>query len=477
MIVAIYVGLVAILSLHGAHRVLLTGIAWLRRPSPPPPPLTETPLVVVQLPLYNERDVVGRLIDATAALDWPNLRIQVLDDSTDDTLACADAAILRARARGIPVEVHHRDDRTGFKAGALAAGMAATAGEFFAIFDADFVPPPDFLRRVMPAMGDPNIGMVQARWGHLNDQRSALTGAQAMLLDGHFAIEHTARATAGLWTHFNGTAGVWRRRCIDDGGGWQHDTLTEDLDLSYRAQLKGWRFAYRLDVTVPAELPESFAALRTQQRRWAKGSIQTFRKLLFPVLTAPAPLRKRAEALMHLSANLIWPLALLLAVLMPAVILLRPEQRTLGHLALELPAFCFSLAANVLYYGLSQDQLRTLARLPLVMLLGVGLSLNQTFAVIEALRGPPGTFERTPKNGGQAGSYPSFSRAPIAGELLLAAWHLSVAVWAVGAERWGAIPFLLLFGLGFGWVGLGSWWERQAQSPAIRTFMENYRGL
>ncbi|HNH49119.1 MAG TPA: glycosyltransferase, partial [Myxococcota bacterium] len=279
----VYLALVLALCLHGLHRAVLVWTAWrFRSVGPPEGGLPDLlPLVTVQVPLYNERDVAPRLVEAVVALNWPpdRLQIQILDDSTDDTLVGCEAALRLARQKGVAVEVLRRSRREGYKAGALQAGLASARGELIAIFDADFVPAPDFLQRMVPSFADPAVGMVQARWGHLNEPASALTRAQALMLDGHFVVEHTARFRAGLWFHFNGTAGLWRRRCVEAAGGWSADTLTEDLDLSYRAQLAGWKFVYRVEEVVPAELPDSLSAFCTQQSRWARGSMQTLRKL------------------------------------------------------------------------------------------------------------------------------------------------------------------------------------------------------
>ncbi|HNC95859.1 MAG TPA: glycosyltransferase, partial [Myxococcota bacterium] len=331
------------------------------------------PLVTVQVPLYNERDVAPRLVEAVVALNWPpdRLQIQILDDSTDDTLVGCEAALRLARQKGVAVEVLRRSRREGYKAGALQAGLASARGELIAIFDADFVPAPDFLQRMVPSFTDPAVGMVQARWGHLNEPASALTRAQALMLDGHFVVEHTARFRAGLWFHFNGTAGLWRRRCVEAAGGWSADTLTEDLDLSYRAQLAGWKFVYRVEEVVPAELPDSLSAFCTQQSRWARGSMQTLRKLLFPLLRSSAPLKNRVEAILHLCANLAWPLGLGVALLLPAVVGL-PVQHHLIRVLVDGPAFVISTGANILFYTVARGGKWDPLAILRVLLLGVG---------------------------------------------------------------------------------------------------------
>lgn len=478
MLLAAYAFLVFVLCLYGAHRYGLAVVWWRTRNRPPvvPPPPAELPYVTVQLPVFNERDVVGRLVDAVAALDWPadRLQIQLLDDSTDDTARAAAHALARARAQGIDAEVLHRDDRTGFKAGALAAGLESARGELIAIFDADFVPNPGFLRALVPHFSEPEVGMVQARWGHLNRDANAVTRAEAVLLDGHFVLEHVARNRGGAWFNFNGTAGIWRRSAIEDAGGWQHDTLTEDLDLSYRAQLRGWRFVYRVDEVVPAELPDGLAAFRGQQRRWAKGSVETAAKLRGAVWRSAAPQKTRLEALFHLHANLSWPLALLLALLLPAVVLWGPASSWSRHLLVDLPGFLVATSGNVVFYALAAPDKRRRWQVPLAMLLAIGITVNQSMAVFEAWRGQRTAFVRTPKRGAGEGSYRAPRASTVPAELLLAAWHLgaAVAVMVVHPERWGSVPFLLLFGLGFGWVGGaglfdGRWRHREAAPEAV----------
>ncbi|MEO0649935.1 MAG: glycosyltransferase, partial [Planctomycetota bacterium] len=305
----LYVACVGALALWGIHRFLLLRAfrrsPWQRDRIAASAP-RQWPTVTVQLPIYNERNVVERLVEAAGALRYPRerLEIQVLDDSTDDTADLARAAVAGLQARGLDADHVRRPDRRGYKAGALDYGLRTARGELIAIFDADFVPQPDFLERLVGEFDDaPDVGMVQARWGHINRDQSVLTRAQSALLDGHFVIEHTARAAAGHYFNFNGTAGLWRRAAIDAAGGWEHDTLTEDLDLSYRAQLAGWRFVYRPDVVAPAEVPADLAAFKNQQHRWARGSAQVLRKLGLRLLRAPIPWRLRIEALaQHLGA-------------------------------------------------------------------------------------------------------------------------------------------------------------------------------
>jgi cellulose synthase/poly-beta-1,6-N-acetylglucosamine synthase-like glycosyltransferase len=469
-LLTLYLTLMGLCAIHGLHRLLLVGIYLVRRgaPAAAPSPAGPVPFVTVQLPVFDERDVVERLVDAVAGLDWPadRLQIQLLDDSTDDTAARAAPALARARARGIDASCLHRDDRVGWKAGALAAGLHSARGELVAVFDADFVPAPDFLRRLVPAFADPGVGMVQARWGHLNADASALTAAQATLLDGHFVIEHTARNRSGRWFNFNGTAGVWRRACIAAAGGWQHDTLTEDLDLSYRAQLGGWRFVYVLDHVVPAEVPESLAAFRGQQHRWAKGSVEVARKLSARIWrAADIPVATRIEASFHLWANFAWPVALALALVFPPLVLLGGAGTASAWV--YLPVFLVSTGANLLFYAVAAP--RRLAALPAATLLGIGMAVNQTFAVVEALVGHRTAFVRTPKTGGGPGSYGSSASAPVPFELALAALHLGTAGWAASEGVWGSLPFLLLFGGGFAWTGLAGLRDilRRAPLPLV----------
>ncbi len=465
-----YLVVLSALSVNGLHRLWMLW-AYLRRPpySVPEPP-ADWPQVTVQLPVYNERFVVERLLDAVAALDYPRdrLHIQVLDDSTDETTALARAKVKELCARGIDIVLLHRTDRTGFKAGALARGLALAKGDLLAIFDADFVPQPSFLRSAVPHLVDGRIGMVQARWGHLNPDESWLTRAQSVLLDGHFVIEHTARHHSGRWFNFNGTAGIWRRQAIVDAGGWQHDTLTEDMDLSYRAQLAGWDFRYLVDLVVPAELPRDMAAFKTQQHRWAKGSIQCARKLLPTIWRAPVALPIKLEATAHMTANVSYPIVVLLTLLLPWAVVARMQQGADLLLALDLLLFGAAVFPFVVFYGVavigSGDQVRQrLIRLPLVLALGLGMAVSQTRAVFGGLFGEVGTFVRTPKRGSaRSGLYKAtFSRSTamtwLTGvELVFAAYMLAGCLYAADMGYLASLPFLALFAGGYGAVGIGT---------------------
>ncbi len=340
---------------------------------------------------------------AACSIPLDKLDVQVLDDSTDETQAVAQGLVEQYAARGFPVTYHHRTNREGFKAGALAEGMKTAKGEFIAIFDADFVPPEDFLMRTIHHLTDPKIGMVQTRWTHINRNYSFLTEVEAILLDGHFVLEHSGRARSNVFFNFNGTAGVWRRSAIEEAGGWQHDTLTEDTDLSYRAQLKGWKFIYLQDVECPAELPVEMTAFKTQQARWAKGLIQTAKKILPSVMKSDQPFRVKLEAWYHLTANLSYPLMVVLSVLLLPAMIIRFYQGWFQMLYIDLPLFMASTFSISSFYLVSQRELfprswpRALLYLPFLMALGIGLTITNTRAVLEALVGQKSAFARTPK--------------------------------------------------------------------------------
>lgn len=452
-----------VLAALGLHRGLLAWHWWRSVPPVRPAPPDRWPSVTVQLPVYNERLVADRLIAAAGRLDYPRdlLVVQVLDDSTDDTVAVVAAAVEALRAAGVRAEHRRRDHRIGFKAGALEAGLEASSSELIAVFDADFVPTEDFLRRAVPWFSDPGVGMVQGRWGHLNAGEGWLTRAQSILLDGHFAIEHAARHRSGRWFNFNGTAGVWRRTVIQAAGGWQHDTLTEDLDLSYRAQLAGWRFVYDDDLVVPAELPDTMAAFKAQQRRWATGSVQTARKLLGAIWRSSAPLATRLEATAHLGGNAAYPLIVVLCLGLPLAALaprLDAWWVGLGLIAAGTgPVVAFYAAA---VWATDRSPAR-LASIPVALALGAGMSVNQTAAVLAGLRGPVGTFERTPKRGAATtGLYGVRGHGAVAVEWLVGVWLALGCMAYVAAWSWAAVPHGALFAAGFLAVALASTRER-----------------
>ena len=472
LFLATYFLVLLVLSVYGSHRYVMAYLYYKYKGNLAAPQgrFSEQPRVTIQLPVFNEMYVVERLIDAVARIDYPRdrLEIQVLDDSTDETQGIARAKVDRLRRDGIDISYLHRDNRQGFKAGALQEGLKVARGELVAVFDADFVPTPDFLKRSVDYFTDEKIGMVQVRWEHLNREYSHLTQAQAIFLDGHFVIEHTARNRSGRFFNFNGTAGVWRRSTIEDAGGWQHDTLTEDLDLSYRAQLKGWQFVYLPDVVSPAEVPVEMNAFKSQQHRWAKGSVQTARKLLPRILKSDLPRAVKVEAFFHLTANFTYPLMILLTVLMPVSMVIRFKHGWYEVLMLDLPFFWTATMSVVFFYIASQREIgmpvwQRVKYLPFIMALGIGMCVNQSKAVIEALVGYETGFTRTPKTG-MKGRDQSFRKSkyrmlltaqPLL-ELALGA-YLTSAVWfALDKGVWFSLPFLLLFQWGFFYVGLVS---------------------
>jgi hypothetical protein len=443
-------GLLAVLALHRAW-LLARFRPWTE--GVPTAAGERLPSVTVQLPVYNERAVVARVLRAAGRLDYPRerLELQVLDDSTDETSAIVDREVALLQARGVRVEVLRRARRTGYKAGALAAALGSACGELIAIFDADFDPPASFLRDVVGAFDDPAVGLVQARWGHENRDSGPLTRAQATLLDSLFVVEHHVRHRMGLFFNFNGTAGVWRRAAIESAGGWSHDTLTEDLDLSYRAQLAGWRFVYAPAVVAPAELPPEIGAFKSQQRRWATGGLQVLRKLGPQLAGARAGAASRIDALLHLAAHAAHPLVLSLALLLP--LMTQIEGRLPGGVHLALFVLCAT--SLLVYYERGQRALgrslgRRLGDTLAAIVLGLGLSLSQTGAVLAGFRSTVGEFVRTPKRA----AYPARSSRLPGAELLVAAWLLVGAVAAVRGGSWGSLPFLMLFFVGFAWVGV-----------------------
>jgi cellulose synthase/poly-beta-1,6-N-acetylglucosamine synthase-like glycosyltransferase len=419
----------------------------------------DLPAVTVQLPVYNERFVVERLIDAVCALDYPHelLEIQVLDDSSDETVGLARRRIEHHRRNGVDIAHLRRGRRTGYKAGALAFGMSKARGEFVLILDADFVPGVDLLKRLLPPFADPAVGVVQARWGHLNEGASWLTRAEALLLDGQFHIEHVARSAAGLFLNFNGTAGMWRVSCLRDAGGWQADTLTEDLDVRYRAQMRGWRFVYLPNVVVPAELPQRVRAFKTQQARWAQGSMQTARKLLPTLLRGDWPWRIKLEAFAHLIGHLAAPLTVALTLLVFPAIIVRFQHGWPLLLLVDLVFFACAMGPLSSYYAetlRSRGQKpwpRLLLSVPLVMTLGIGVSVNNSRAVLIGLFGRrPAEFVRTPKGGDARSGYRATNNGWATVLETLIAVYLALAVgYALINGLFASVPFLMLIQNGF----------------------------
>ena len=467
-ILVIYAIAVTGLAVFGLHRLALL-LAWSRVRDR----ATETggsldhPRVTVQLPIYNELYVASRVLLATARLDYPRDRfqIQVLDDSTDDTARRLRRLCRRLKRLGFDIEYRNRSRRLGFKAGALAEGLNTATGEFIALFDADFVPPRDFLRRGLVPFSDPGVGMVQARWGHLNREFSLLTRLQAIFLDGHFLIEHVARSGLGRWFNFNGTAGIWRRRAIEEAGGWTADTLTEDLDLSYRAQLAGWNFVYLPQLVSEAELPATMNAFKTQQHRWAKGSVQTARKLLPAIWRSEGGWPVKLEAGFHLTNNLTYLLMTIPVLLWVPTLSARfdPERRAMLLLAATMGlTTVWAVSWHLVGQRAAGRRYRDiLPEIPALLALGIGLSVNNARAVVEALAGNQSGFERTPKLG-QNDSPQHASRYTLPAhwaswaELVLALYFATGIAVAIINGRWIALPFLVLFLLGFLYVGLSS---------------------
>ncbi|HEV2418970.1 MAG TPA: cellulose synthase family protein [Terriglobia bacterium] len=465
-----YFAFLIVLSVYGVHRYFLTYVYLKNRHklSKPPQTFDELPKITIQLPMYNERYVVERLLEAVSQIDYPHdkLDVQVLDDSTDETAFICSQLVSDYRQAGFPISYHHRANREGFKAGALAEGLKIAEGEFVAIFDADFVPPPSVIREMLPYFTDPKVAVVQGRWTWINRHYSNLTEIEAIMLDGHFVIEHGARHLSGRFFNFNGTAGMWRREAIEDAGGWQHDTLTEDTDLSYRAQLKGWKFVYDPKIECPSELPVEMNAFKTQQARWAKGLMQTAKKLLPVIWKSDQPLYIKIEATLHLTANISYPLMILFSLILFPALIVRFYQGWFQMLYLDLPLFIASTCSVGSFYMVAQRELyprswgSRLKYIPFLMAAGIGLSVVNAKAVIEAFFDKNAEFVRTPKyrvEGRGAGwerkKYKKRSGWIPYVELGLAGYFIYSTAYSMTIQNYLTVPFLMLFFTGYSYMG------------------------
>ena len=487
-LVGLHLAICALLAVYGLHRYALVYLYYRYRNNTPSQPqgFGELPFVTVQLPMYNEQYVARRIIEAACKLDYPSdrLEIQVLDDSTDETIEIVRRTCAQMRALGHDVQLLHRHDRHGYKAGALQEGLKVARGEFIAVFDADFVPPPSVLRDLIEHFSNPKIGMVQARWDHINRSHSLLTEAQAILLDGHFVIEHGGRNRSGRFMSFNGTAGAWRRTCIDDAGGWEHDTLTEDLDLSYRAQLKGWQFLFVPQVVSPAELPPEMNAFKSQQHRWAKGGAQTCRKLLPRMLKSDQPWRVKLEAFFHLTSCMsyffILALTFLLFPALVAKVTIFNNMRSM-QVAIDVSLVLLATFSASTFYVSSQRELNrswadSIKYLPLLMSVGVGISLNNARAAFEGFLGHQSEFVRTPKFGIADDTDITWKRKLSSGidpkrlqallEVGLAGYMMVCMFYAFMMKIWVGLFFMSLFASGFLYVGMMSLRGQLPTGPA-----------
>ena len=475
IILLLYFSILFLLAVYGAYRIKQVVDFWRYRKFVPQPAGSfaeeDLPRITVQLPLFNELYVVDRLLKAVTEIDYPRekLEIQVLDDSTDETVKVAEAVVAKYKEQGFDISYIHRDDRTGFKAGALENGNKYAKGDLLAIFDADFVPKPDCLRKLVDFFTDPLVGCAQMRWAHINGNYNLLTRLQTIMLDGHFVVEQTTRNRTGGFFNFNGTAGIWRRQAIESSGGWQHDTLTEDTDLSFRAQLMGWKFVYLLDEESPAEIPVEINAFKAQQRRWAKGVMQVGLKLYPRIWLAPLPLRVKLEMFFRLTGNISYPLMIVASLLQFPLLLVRYNQPFYHLMVLDLPLLFFSSISVVLFYGsavwyLDDRRAPRLLHLPLVMALGIGLAFSNARAVLEALLGVKSEFVRTPKYRVEETTDATWKRKkykrkrgllPLL-ELGFAIYFLLAIIYSINLHMWGTIPFLTLFFFGFGYMGVMS---------------------
>lgn len=483
LLMTLYTFALVMVSIYGLHRYVIVFLYYRHRKKTPKPAghFDELPHVTVQLPMFNERLVARRIIARACEIDYPRekLQIQVLDDSTDDTVEIARQAVADAVADGFDVEFIHRDDRTGYKAGALENGIKTAKGEFITIFDADFIPDPDVLINSIQYFTDPKVCVVQTRWEHINREDSMLTRSQAIFLDGHFAIEHVARNRSERFMSFNGTGGTWRKEAIADAGGWQHDTLTEDLDLSYRAQLKGWKFVFLPNLISPAELPPEMSAFKAQQFRWTKGGAQNAIKLLPKVLLSKAPLKVKVESFFHLTAFTLHLYMMILILLMfPAMYLqcVPMEAGSFWRSAFDISVFWLAtMSAGVFYLAgqveLLRDWRMVFRYMPMLMSLGIGLSVSNTKAIIEAIIGKQSEFVRTPKYGDSedvvaclttAKSKPKRKIIPYIEFAMGIYMSTCVIVSLISFRAAFSTPFLVMFAFGFFYVSVLSFQSQRA---------------
>lgn len=468
----LYLSILALIAVYSFHKISIIWRYYHTR-SLDIPPLqffseSDLPRVTIQLPLFNEMYVVDRLLESVAALRYPadKLQIQVLDDSTDETQTICRAKVEELKQRHLQIDYIHRCDRKGYKAGALSHGLHSASGELVMIFDADFVPSSETLMDMVHYFADPAVGMVQARWGHINRHYSVLTEIQALMLDGHFVTEQTSRNRSGCFFNFNGTAGIWRIRTIEDAGGWQHTTVTEDLDLSYRAQLRGWQCVYLPNIVVPAELPMEMNSFKSQQFRWAKGASQVAKKLLFPILKSKVPLYVKWEAFFHLTNNFNYLLLLALLILsLPYQIFLAETGWRYG-LAIHLPLFLITTLSLLAFYVVAQQEQierqspwKITSNMFLLMSVGIGLSINQSLAVFDGLFRKSRDFVRTPKHGvickdenWKTKRYRAAKNWVPYLEISMAVYLLLTLIVAMKNAHYLSLPFLLLFLIGYVYV-------------------------
>ena len=476
ILLTFYFTILTVLAFYGLHRYQLLHLYYKYKKHRPKTnkKFDNLPPVTIQLPIFNEMYVVERLIDNVVQIDYPAdlLQIQVLDDSTDETVSICQNKVDEYKNKGVNIEYIHREDRSGFKAGALENGLQTASGTFIAIFDADFVPPVDFLQNTIHYFTDEKVGLIQVRWDHINRDYSMLTQVQSIFLDGHFMIEQTARNSSGRFFNFNGTAGMWRKTCIIDGGGWEHDTLTEDMDLSFRAQIKGWQFLFLPHLTAPAELPVDVNAFKSQQHRWAKGTMQVCKKMLLRILRSKIPFKAKMEAFIQLTNGIVYPLMIIFSILMFPALVYRTQVGWKTLVLVDLPLFLAATISINSYYAASQIEIfkrkgiRRLKYLPIVTALGIGLCVSNAKAILEALVGYKTGFVRTPKYNVENKKQKSLRRYKVKNnwlpyiELFLAIYFFAMVYAAFHIKAYAAVPFLLLFLYGYSYMATVTLWQK-----------------